>query len=365
MARTNYSGALLPIALLVAAAGAPRAQDAPPAAAPAPPAAASDEAARAEPSGGWRLRDAASPYLRAHADDPIDWWPWGDAAFARARELSRPVLLSIGYSSCHWCHRMQRDTFQNAAVAKLLNDGFVCIKVDREQRPDVDARFQQALQILNGSGGWPATLFLTPDGAPFAGGTYLPAEDVPESRGLLSLAGEIGRLWKEQREAIVKAGGELRAFLAQDPIADAQEWDAEQLLGDATTALASDLDSEVGGTHGAPKFPPTLQLQFLMRQKLRTGVTVMKLVRTSLDAMDASALHDHVGGGFHRYCVDDKWQLPHFEKMLAENALLAEAYAEAFAISGENRYADVARSTLKWLADDLRLPEGLFCTGRD
>src|SRR5262245_19242078 len=243
--RANYSGVLLAFALLLGGAGAARAQEAaPPDPAPDAATAADQTDAAAGRSGGWRLQDAASPYLRAHAADPVEWWPWGEAAFARARELSRPVLLSIGYSSCHWCHRMQRDTWQDEAVAKLLNDAFVCISVDREQRPDIDARFQQALQVLNnGNGGWPATLFLTPDGAPFAGGTYLPAQDVPGSRGLLSLAGEIASLWKDQRGEILKSGAELRDFLALDLLSAPEEWDAEALLGDATTALASDLDS--------------------------------------------------------------------------------------------------------------------------
>ncbi len=365
----NYSGAtrataartaagrlavLLVTAALAASATAPaaaRAQDAGP-----------DATAK---SGGWRLAGSASPYLRAHADDPVAWYPWGAEAFARAKDLSRPVFLSIGYSTCHWCHRMQRDTFRDPDCVRLLDENFVCIKVDREQRPDVDARYQQALELIAHTGGWPASLFLTPDGAPFAGATYLPPRDGPESRGLLSLGGEIARLWKDERAEVLREAGELQEWLAKDLSPEAGPWDAARVLGDATTALAGSLDSERGGLRGPSRFPPSLLLQFLMRQHLRTGVEVMGLLRTTLDALEGGALRDHVGGGFHRYCIDDRWELPHFEKTLYDNALLAQTFAEAAALTGEQRPADIARETLRWLAAELRTPDGLYAAALD
>jgi len=360
---------------------------------------------------GWRLAAASSPYLREHADNPVEWFPWGDEAFARARELQRPIFLSIGYSACHWCHRMERDTFEDAECARLLNEHFVSIKVDREERPDIDSRYMQALEVITGNGGWPASLFLTSDGMAFAGGTYFAPEDTQESAGFRKLLVTISGLWDTQRDTIVASGKELNDALLRDPLSavfgpdvsppaqaapdqapgepaadqPAGAPSAQPVAGQAAAAsppalpaaelaalvdkglieLTSSLDSEHGGTFGVPKFPPPMTLSFLLRQHLRSGVDVLPLVRTSLDAMAGGALQDPVGGGFHRYCLDAEWKLPHFEKMLGDNALLGLAYAEAFAVTGEAEYADVARRTLRFVARSLRTPDGLFASSLD
>jgi len=333
-----------------------RAQDAPAGGVPEPPPRAA----------GWRLADAASPYLREHADNPVEWWPWGEAAFARAKELDRPVFLSIGYSACHWCHRMERDTFEDADVARRLTEGFVCIKVDREERPDVDARYLHALVLMTGSGGWPASLFLTPDGQPFFGGTYYPPESGPAGTGFRDLLDRIRELWTTQRETVHDATQELRDVLLRDPLpAAAGAPDLRVLLEESATALTGTLDDEYGGQAGAPKFPPTLLLQRLLRERLRTGLPIDPLLSLSLDAMSSAGLCDHVGGGFFRYCVDARWETPHFEKMLYDNAQLATLFAEAGVALGEPRFSDVARDTLRWVRRELRLGSGLFAGSLD
>ncbi len=329
----------------------------------AAPDAAPAEAAR---PAGWRLADSASPYLHAHADNPVEWWPWGDAAFAHARELGRPVFLSIGYSACHWCHRMEHDTFEDGEVARRLNERFVCIKVDREERPDLDARYMNALVLMTGGGGWPASLFLLPDGRPFFGGTYFPARSGALGPGFLDVLDRLHQLWTEERTTVEEAAGELHDVLARDPLpAHALAVDLTALLGESATLLASSLDGERGGLHGAPKFPPVLTLQYLLRQHLRTGLAVQELIEVALDAMSSGGLCDHVGGGFFRYCVDDGWETPHFEKMLAGNAQLALLYAEAAVALGQPRWADVARETLAFVSRELRLPSGLFAGSLD
>jgi uncharacterized protein YyaL (SSP411 family) len=315
--------------------------------------------------GGWRLAESQSPYLREHADNPVEWYPWGPEAFARARELDRPVFLSIGYLACHWCHRMEHDTFEDSECARLLNEHFVSIKVDREERPDIDSRYLQALAVITGSGGWPANLFLTPEGQAFAGGTYFAPEETPQTPGFREVLATIAEIWRTQRDAVRANGRDLFATLLADPLPAAGSFDPQPLLDKATVELAGSLDSEKGGTFGAPKFPPPLTLSWLLREHLRSGVDVVPLVRTTLDAMSGGALHDHVGGGFHRYCVDGDWKLPHFEKMLTDNALLAIAYAEAFAVAGVQEDADVARRTLRWMARELRTPNGLLGTSLD
>jgi uncharacterized protein len=330
-----------------------------------------DAAARA---GGWRLAEASSPYVRAHADNPVEWFPWGPEAFARAKELDRPIFLSIGYSACHWCHRMEHDTFEDAECARLLNASFVSIKVDREERPDIDSRAMMALSIITGGGGWPASLFLTSDGLPFAGGTYFAPEEAPDRPGFKRILGDVSRLWATERSAVLEAARELQAALLRDPLerpagSAASGADGAPGLGAlvdrGVLELSGSLDSEHGGTFGAPKFPPPLTLGFLLRQHVRSGLEILSLLRTSLDAMAGGALQDHVGGGFHRYCVDEEWSLPHYEKLLGDNALLARVYAEAFAVTGEAEYADVARRTLDFMARELALPGGLYASSLD
>jgi hypothetical protein len=379
--RTSWPrlGALACLALLAACDGTADAdagndgtagRAAPPAAAgsrsPAGPATttpAGDEAA-GRPA-GWRLADEPSPYLRQHADNPVAWYPWGEAAFERARALDRPVLLSIGYSSCHWCHVMEHETFEDEACARLLNAHFVPVKVDREQRPDVDALYMDALVAMTGRGGWPLTLFLTPDGHPIWGGTYFPPESTGGLPGFRDVLAGVHEAWTTQREALTGDAARIAEFMQRSLPPPAGAWDAAALLDDATLALTSGLDAELGGTHGAPKFPPALLVSFLLGQHQRSGVTVVELLETTLDAMAGGGLHDHLAGGFHRYCVDEAWRVPHFEKMLYDNALLAVAYAEAAAVTGAGRHAQVARSTLAWMREALRLPSGLYAGAFD
>jgi uncharacterized protein len=385
-------------ALLTCAAEASGQTDPP--AGPSSQEASQQAAQQASRAAGWRLADATSPYVRAHADNPVEWYPWGPEAFARAKELDRPVFLSIGYSACHWCHRMEHDTFEDEECARLLNELFVCIKVDREERPDIDSRAMQSLALITGGGGWPASLFLTPEGLAFAGGTYFPPEDTPQGPGFKSVLKSVSDLWKTQRGAVLDAGRELNDALLRDPLAiaaaaaapdaaipdaavpDAVAPDAAEperaavtppsgdpdlaaLVDHGLLELTGSLDAEHGGTFGAPKFPPPLTLSFLLGQHVRTGVDVLPIVRRSLDAMAGGALQDHVGGGFHRYCIDEDWKVPHFEKMLADNALLAQSYAEAYAVTGDAGHADVARRTLGFLQRDMRLPGGLYASSLD
>jgi hypothetical protein len=314
----------------------------------------------------WRLEKEASPYLRQHADNPIEWYPWGDEAFARAKELDRPIFLSIGYSSCHWCHRMEHDTFMHEDVARLLNGNFVSIKVDREERPDVDNRYMTALQIITeGRGGWPISLFLTPTGDPIYGGTYFPAEDTGRMPGFVGVLERTVDLWSTKRDEVVDGAAKFGAHLRSDFLPEPGTWDSKLTLDMATTQLTGLLDPDWGGTHGAPKFPPTMLVQFLMRQHQRTGATVVDLLRTTLDRMAMGGMHDHVAGGFHRYSTDAQWKVPHFEKMLYDNAQLALTYAEAYALFGVDEYARTARRTLGWLMNDMRSPEGLYYSARD
>jgi uncharacterized protein YyaL (SSP411 family) len=358
-----------------AAASAPAAPAAPATTPTAPaadarelPAAAGD--APSERHGGWRLAQEASPYLREHADNPVEWFPWGSEAFERAKALDRPVFLSIGYSSCHWCHVMERESFQDAAIAAELNAHFVSIKVDREQRPDVDSQFMRALFQLTQGGGWPASLFLTPDGVPFAGGTYFPPEARLGLPGFLDVLRQIEALWSGERDELLRAAGDMRTALATDDLAallarrapDGAEpaLDLPRTLELGVDAIVASLDERKGGVRGAPKFPPTLALDFLLRQYQRASADVLAPVHASLLAMDEGALHDHLAGGFFRYCVDEDWTVPHFEKPLADNALLAALYAEAAAVTGQARWGEVARSTLAWMRAELRSPEGLY-----
>jgi uncharacterized protein YyaL (SSP411 family) len=368
---THYSGVLL-CALLLGACGGEPAQEvsAPGGQAAAALAAGTNgtagvrDAADGRPA-GWRLADEASPYLRQHADNPVAWYPWGEEAFARAKALDRPVLLSFGYSSCHWCHVMEHETFMDAECARLLNEHFVPVKVDREQRPDVDALYMDALVAMTGRGGWPLTLFLTPEGHPVWGGTYFPAESKGGLPGFRDVLQAVHEAWTTEREQLIGEAGRAAGTMRRSLPPPAGSWDAASLLEDASLRLTATLDARVGGTHGAPKFPPALLLSFLLGQHQRSGVTVVDLVETSLDAMAAGGLLDHLAGGFHRYCVDETWQVPHFEKMLYDNALLAVVYAEAAAITGEPRHADVARATLAWMAAGLRLPVGLYAGAFD
>ncbi len=307
-----------------------------------------------------RLADETSPYLRQHADNPVDWFPWGDEAFASARETDRPVLLSVGYSSCHWCHVMAHESFEDPATAALMNDWFVNVKVDREERPDVDAIYMEATQAMTGHGGWPMTVFMTPDGAPFYCGTYFPSErrgGQPSFRELLTAVHEA---WTERRAELLEQAGRLTEALERRAVPSADgELPGVAVLEEATMSALAALDGQWGGFGGAPKFPQAMTLGHLLRHHARTGsATALDAVTTSLDAMASGGIYDHVGGGFARYAVDERWLVPHFEKMLYDNALLVRLHAQALQVTGDERYLQVLEETVEYVLRDLSHPDG-------
>jgi uncharacterized protein YyaL (SSP411 family) len=314
-----------------------------------------------------RLASESSPYLLQHADNPVDWYPWGGEALARAREEGKPILLSVGYAACHWCHVMAHESFEDDETAALVNERFVPVKVDREERPDVDGLYMEAVVALTGQGGWPLTVFLTPDGRPFWGGTYFPPEQrhgLPSFRQVLTA---ISEAWAERGADL-----ERQADVLTDAIREAgrrapsAEPLTTELLTGAVSALADAFDPEWGGFGGAPKFPPASTLEFLLRMTHGHGdERALAMARATLDGMAAGGMYDVVGGGFHRYSVDPFWLVPHFEKMLYDNALLAVTYLHGWAVTGEPRYRAVVEETLDYVLRDLRLPEGGFASAQD
>ncbi len=306
------------------------------------------------------LASESSPYLRQHADNPVDWLPWGPEAFERARELDRPVIVSIGYSSCHWCHVMERESFEDPATAELMNAGFVCVKVDREERPDVDALYMEALQNMSGRGGWPLNVFLTPEQLPFYGGTYFPPEPRTGMPAWSDVLRAIAQAWREDREQVVEGGRRLAEHLASPPGQARPDGPlGEGLLGQAVARAGETFDSRNGGFGGAPKFPQASLLEFLLLREERT------MTLATLRAMAGGGIHDQLGGGFHRYAVDDTWTVPHFEKMLYDNALLARAYLHAWGASGDPQLRVVCVDTLEWVLREMRGPEGGFYSALD
>ena len=307
-----------------------------------------------------RLAEESSPYLLQHKDNPVDWLPWGDEALARAREEDRPLLVSIGYSSCHWCHVMERESFEDPETARYMNENFVPVKVDREERPDVDSIYMEAVQSMTGHGGWPLTAFCDPEGVPFYGGTYFPPEPrqgMPSFRMVLEA---IAQSWRERRDEIDQASGRIREHLgAVSRMDPADESPSEELLSDAVEALRGQIDRQYGGFGGAPKFPPASALEFLLAR----GET--EAVELTLDAMARGGIHDQIGGGFARYAVDRTWLVPHFEKMLYDNALLARSYLHAFQVLGHERHRRVCEGTLDWALREMRGPEGGFFSALD
>jgi uncharacterized protein YyaL (SSP411 family) len=308
-----------------------------------------------------RLALESSPYLLQHKDNPVDWYPWGEEAFAKARAEDKPVFLSIGYSTCHWCHVMEHESFETERVAEALNRDFVSIKVDREERPDIDDIYMQAVQMMTGSGGWPLSLFLMPDGRPFYGGTYFPPSSRWGRPGFLQILAAISEAWKTRRDELESSAGEMLAHLetsaAVSRTAGAGVAPAD-LLEMATSAIARQFDPVDGGFGGAPKFPPTMRLELLLRRWLRTGdVQARRMIEKTLDRMAAGGMYDQVGGGFHRYSVDAHWLVPHFEKMLYDNAMLARVYLLSFRAFARPDDARVARETLEYLLAEMR-PSG-------
>ncbi|MEU5827352.1 thioredoxin domain-containing protein [Micromonospora sp. BL1] len=302
-----------------------------------------------------RLAKATSPYLLQHADNPVDWWPWCDEAFAEAKRRDVPVLISVGYAACHWCHVMAHESFENEAVARLMNDDFVCVKVDREERPDVDAVYMTATQAMTGQGGWPMTVFATPDGTPFFCGTYFPRAN------FVRLLGSVATAWRDQREAVLRQGAAVvEAIGGAQAVGGVTAPLTAELLDAAAGQLAREYDETNGGFGGAPKFPPHMNLLFLLRHHQRTGsARSLEIVRHTCEAMARGGLNDQLAGGFARYSVDGHWTVPHFEKMLYDNALLLRVYTQLWRLTGDRLARRVARDTARFLADELhRAGEG-------
>jgi uncharacterized protein len=307
-----------------------------------------------------RLADETSPYLLQHKDNPVDWQPWDESALAQARAEDRPILVSIGYSACHWCHVMERESFEDPEVAQLMNERFVCIKVDREERPDVDAVYMEAVQAMTGHGGWPLNAFLTPDGIPFYAGTYYPPEPRHGMPAWSQVVQGVHQAWLEQRDEIAEAATRMVERLGATAQMQAPDADLDPASLDAAVeALRRTYDPEHGGWGRAPKFPSASVIEFLLAR----GETEMAL--TTLRAMAAGGIYDQVAGGFARYSVDRQWVVPHFEKMLYDNALLARAYLHAFQLTGEPLFGRVATETLDWALRELRRPEGGFASALD
>jgi uncharacterized protein YyaL (SSP411 family) len=310
-----------------------------------------------------RLAQETSPYLLQHADNPVDWYPWSEEAFEFAQAEEKPVLLSVGYAACHWCHVMEHESFEDAETAELMNERFVCIKVDREERPDVDGLYMEAVVTMTGHGGWPMTVFLTPDGRPFYGGTYFPPEpryNMPSFRQLLLAVSEA---YRERRSELERQADALVETIREaSAVRPSTEPLTTELLSRAVSALAGQFDPEFGGFGRAPKFPPASNLEFLLRTDREDA---LELVRKTLDGMAAGGMYDVVGGGFHRYSVDDRWLVPHFEKMLYDNALLSSVYLHAWVVTREDRYRRIVEETLDYLVRELRLPEGGFASAQD
>ncbi len=318
------------------------------------------------PTGANRLIHEESPYLQQHAHNPVDWYPWSDEAFEKAKREDKPLLVSIGYSTCYWCHVMEKESFENADVAKVINETVVAIKVDREERPDVDSVYMEAVQAMTGSGGWPLNVFITPDGKPFYGGTYFPPEDRYGRPGFVSVLKHIDQTWKENRENISAAGEKLTAYLderAQSSVGKALN--AEDLQQAART-IAEGYDEEHGGFGRAPKFPRSHTLSFLIRAARRFNEPkYLEMVEHTLTEMARGGLFDHLGGGFHRYSTDREWLVPHFEKMLYDQALLARTFVEAYQVTQNPYYALIARRTLDYVLTDLRDPRFPFWSAED
>ena len=308
-----------------------------------------------------RLADETSPYLRQHADNPVDWWPFGDEAFELARRTDRPVLISVGYSSCHWCHVMAHESFEDPDTAALINDRFVPIKVDREERPDVDAVYMEATQAMVGRGGWPMTVFADADGRPFFCGTYFPPEPRGGQPGFTQVLDAVHQAWADRRGDLLEQAERLTESLRRPvgPAGDDTSEVGRADIDEATMGLLSAFDADWGGFGRAPKFPHTMSLDHLLRQHHRTGsAAALGAVVTSLDAMAVGGIHDHLGGGFSRYSVDRQWLVPHFEKMLYDNALLLRIYTHAAQVTGEERFAAVAGSIVEYIERDLTHPDG-------
>jgi uncharacterized protein YyaL (SSP411 family) len=319
------------------------------------------------------LATETSPYLRQHADNPVDWYPWGEAAFAKAREEGKPILLSVGYSSCHWCHVMAHESFEDPEIAALMNELFVNVKVDREERPDVDALYMEVVQALTGHGGWPMTVFLTPDGRPFFGGTYFPKTTRGGMTSFPDLCRQVGELWRTKRDDLVGQAEQITGALGRTARLDpGQAAPGGEALTSAYAVLRAQHDDTRGGFGSAPKFPQAMSLEVVARELARSSGTpnvpnrvAQAMLETSLDAMASGGIYDHLGGGFARYSVDAVWLVPHFEKMLYDQALLTRLYLHGWQVTGHDRYRRVLEETVAYVLRDLRHPEGGFHSAED
>jgi uncharacterized protein YyaL (SSP411 family) len=326
-----------------------------------------DHVIRDRPAEGHnRLIFEKSPYLLQHANNPVDWYPWGPEAFEKARKEDKPIFLSIGYSTCHWCHVMEHESFEDPEVARLMNQVFVSVKVDREERPDLDNIYMTVCQMMTGSGGWPLTIVMTPDKKPFFAGTYFPKKSRLGRIGMLDLVPRIQEIWTNRRDEVLKSADQITAALQQFSHEAPGEELGEPTLRTAFEQLAQRFDEQHGGFGNAPKFPTPHNLLFLLRYWRRTGnEKALRMVEKTLHAMRLGGVYDHVGFGFHRYSTDPIWLVPHFEKMLYDQALLAIAYTEAYQATGKAEYAQTAREVFSYVLRDMRAPIGAFYSAED
>jgi uncharacterized protein YyaL (SSP411 family) len=314
-----------------------------------------------------RLINETSPYLLQHAHNPVDWYPWSEEAFIKARQEDKPIFLSVGYSSCHWCHVMERESFEDEATAKLMNDLFVSIKVDREERPDIDNIYMTAVQAMTGGGGWPMTVFMTPAGVPFYGGTYYPPEDRHGLPSFKRVLAGVADAYQNRRGELLEAGENLLAHMREAAASRLAEGQLNpNALDRAFNVLESQFEPRYGGFGRAPKFPQPMTLEFLLRYATRTGnQRGTAMLEKTLRAMAEGGMYDQLGGGFHRYSVDEQWLVPHFEKMLYDNALLARVYVETFQATGDPFYRRIAEETLDYMVREMRHPDGGFYSTQD
>ncbi|NKQ34985.1 MAG: thioredoxin domain-containing protein [Chloroflexi bacterium] len=314
-----------------------------------------------------QLIHETSPYLRQHTDNPVDWYPWGEEALQKAQAEDKPILLSIGYAACHWCHVMAHESFEDPATAVYMNDHFINVKVDREERPDLDQIYMQAVVAMTGQGGWPMTVFLTPDGRPFYGGTYYPPVPRHGMPSFMQVMEAVWDAWQNRRESLDEQAGKLSDHLQRTiPLGQVGGILEKEMLGQATAVLFNNFDQAEGAFGGAPKFPPSMTLEFLLRQYLQSGEAMaLYMAEHTLEKMADGGIYDQIGGGFARYATDSHWLVPHFEKMLYDNALLARVYLHAFQITGKPLYRRIVEETLDFVVRELRHPAGGFYSSYD
>ena len=314
-----------------------------------------------------RLIHETSPYLLQHAHNPVDWYPWGDEAFQKARSENRPILLSIGYSACHWCHVMERESFEDEKIAALMNELFVSIKVDREERPDLDEIYMNAVQMLTGRGGWPMTVFLTPEGKPFYGGTYFPPEDRQGMPGFQRILVGVAQAYRERPQDVEKSVGQiLTALERMSQSSESQRNFSPDIIRETAEQIARAYDSEHGGLGRAPKFPNAGVYELFLRHYQHSkNQPFLDRVTHTLTKMADGGIYDHLGGGFHRYSVDEKWLVPHFEKMLYDNAQLVRIYAQVYCLTGNPHFKRVMEETADYLLREMLHSEGGFYSTQD